>query len=707
MTEFAFRRNRRWTTGHSIYLITLLVVTSLLAAAALLLPLSTRQTTIRLSVGDVAGQDILAPRAITYESEVLTERVRGEAAENVEAVYSPPDSSVARRQIQRLRAALDFISNVRADNLASQEQKLADLAALQDVHLGEESANEILALGDNAWQAVQQEAITVLEQVMRSSIRDDQLEDARRGVPALVSLSLSEEQAAVVAALVSAFVAPNQFYNESLTAAAREAARQEVEPITRVFLADETVVPRGKVITEEDLEALEALGLVEPQLRWQEQVSVIALVASMFTFMVLYMLHRPNLLADLRGLTLVAILFLIFLYGARITIPGRTVFPYLYPVAGFSMVVAAVFSSQVGRLFALPLGILAAYGMPNSLELTLYFVLSGMIGVLILRKAERITRFFWAGAGVSVVGSALILAYRLPEPTTDLIGLATLIGAAIFNGTAAASLTLILQFFLAQVLGLTTALQLLDMARADQELLQFILRKAPGTYQHSLQVANLAEQAAELIGADALLTRVGALYHDAGKARHPHYFIENQVPGSPNPHEELTPSESAKVIIQHVPDGLELAAKFRLPSRIQEFIAEHHGDLLTNYQYVRAVEAAGGDRSQVEEEEFRYPGPRPQSRETALVMLADGIEARSRAERPQDEGEILEIVEDVINNRLSAKQLGNTTLTMQDLNVAAESFVATLRGIYHPRIHYPKLGEETKPSPSEETTSAA
>jgi hypothetical protein len=234
----------------------------------------------------------------------------------------------------------------------------------------------------------------------------------------------------------------------------------------------------------------------------------------------------------------------------------------------------------------------------------------------------------------------------------------------------------------------------MEISRPDHPLLQFILRNAPGTYQHSLQVANLAEQAAENIGADPLLTRVGAIYHDAGKALNPFFFIENQLPGNANPHDQLTPDSSSQMIIRHVPDGLELARKYRLPRRVQDFILEHHGTMITRYQYAKAVEAAGGDESKVDENGFRYPGPRPKSRETAILMLADGSEARVRAERPPDEDALRKVIKSVIENRLSAGQLDETDLTLRDLDLLINSFTTTLRGIYHPRIEYPDTKKE-------------
>jgi len=273
-----------------------------------------------------------------------------------------------------------------------------------------------------------------------------------------------------------------------------------------------------------------------------------------------------------------------------------------------------------------------------------------------------------------------------------------LCGAALFSGLASSSVALVLQYFLAQSLGLTTALQLIEISRPDFRLLQFLLRKAPGTYQHSLQVANIVEQAAELIGADALLARVGALFHDVGKSLNPMFFIENQPQGEPNPHEELEPLESASVIIAHVSDGVMLARKHRLPRRIDDFILEHHGTMLARYQYNQALEAAGGDASKVDKDRFRYPGPRPSSRETALLMLADGCEARTRAERPQGEESIRRIVLATIEQAQKQGQLDDTQLTLRDLSLITEAFVTVLRGTHHARIRYPK--EETPASQS-------
>ena len=673
------------------YYLLLLVCVYILTLAALAMPALTSLTASGLQVGQVATQDIRAERNITYESEVRTDQQKELAARSVSPIYTTPDTSIARTQLERLQSALAYISAVRADTLATPEQKIADLKAMEDVYLSEDDLIALLELSDTQWQAVQQEAIVVLEQVMRTTIREDRISDVRRGLPALVSLSLSQEQATIVAKLVSNFVAPNSFYSDELTEAARQEARQAVAPVKVTIQAGELVVQSGRVITEAELEALQQLGLAQPQYSWKDLVAAAAVDALAIGFIVLFFIYRKTLLQQTRNLGIIAFLFLLFLASARLLIDEGGLVPYLFPIAAYAMTVAVFFGGELAMISSLPLAILVTYGFTDAFILTIYYAFGSMIGVFVLNRARRVTSFFWAGAAVAICGVIVLLAYQFPAEEMTLFSAVSLTAASLVNGIASASLTILLQFLLAQSLGITTALQLLEISRPDHPLLQFILHNAPGTYQHSLQVANMAEQAAELIGADPLLTRVGALYHDAGKALNPYFFIENQHPGNLNPHDDLDFITSARTIIHHVTDGVELAQKYRLPSRIIDFIREHHGTLTTSYQYVNAVKAAGGDESKVDIDQFRYPGPRPQSRETAILMLADGCEAVVRAGNPQTEGEMRKLIKEMVDKRVAMRQLDDTPLTLRDLNTIVDVFTAHLRGIYHPRIEYPQL----------------
>jgi putative nucleotidyltransferase with HDIG domain len=688
----------------SIIFTLLLVGILIFTLVALMVPFLSNQIDSQISVGEVASRDFEAPRSMTYTSDLLTEAQKSAAADSISAIYSPPDTAIARDQLEHLRGTLAYINSVRADTFATTEQKLADLAALEDIDLDQETALSILDLSDSRWQAVQQEAIVVLEQVMRATIREDRLEAARDNVPTLVSLSLPEDQATIVSHLVTGFVTPNSLYSEVLTETARQQAMEAVSPVERSFVQGQTLLLKGQIISETDLEALEQFDLIRTQTRWQDLVSAAALAVLTLIYFLVYLRRNSNLIENLRGLSVIIILFIVFLVGGRFVVTSQTIIPYIYPLAAFSLIVASLFGTKTALVFSLPLCILYAYDTPNAFELTLYNLLGSYSGVFALGAARRMTSFFWAAALIAFAEIMVILAFRIPQPNLDLVNIAAMVGIALVNGIAASSLTVLLQYVIAQVLGMTTALQLMEISRPDHPLLQFILRNAPGTYQHSLQVANLAEQGAENIGADTLLTRVGAIYHDSGKALNPFFFIENQLPGMKNPHDTLDPVSSAQMIIRHVPDGVELARKYRLPRRIQEFVEEHHGTMMTRYQYAKALEAANGDEDQIDEIQFTYPGPRPRSRETAILMLADGSEARVRAERPADEEELRKVIQSVVEQRLSSGQLDETDLTLRDLDSLIDSFTTTLRGIYHPRIEYPDPKKQI-PAKSEEVPS--
>src|SRR5215211_974884 len=684
-------RGRQVPARVRLFQIILLVVVGLISYGALVLPEVLLPTAVPLKAGDVSPSDFQAPRSREYISQVRTEDARLAAENAVTQIYAPPNPSIARTQIERLRAALQYITIVRDDENSTPEQKTSDIAALSDIELRPETVESILALPAARWDVIQQEALSALEQVMRRTIREQDLDSIRRTVPSLISLALNEEQAMLVSELVTAYVAPNTLLSEDLTAAARQSARESVQPVIQEYKAGEIIVLRGQIITPAEFEALQQFGLIEERTPWQDYAGAGMVVLMVAAFVNLYFSRRHlPFQYEPRSLILVALIFILFIVSARVTIPNRTVLPYAFPLAALGLLIATLFGLETGIVFSIALAILVTYNLPNVLDLTPYYLFSSLTGVLVLGNARRVWTFFRAGMAIAGAGIAMLLAFRFPFVQMDPVALLQLTGAAIFSGLAASSIALLLQYFLAQTLGLTTALQLIEISRPDFPLLQFFLRNAPGTYQHSLQVANLAEQAAELIGADALLTRVGALFHDVGKAMNPTFFIENQPQGETNTHEDIAPAESAQIIIAHVPDGVALARKHRLPRRIDDFILEHHGTMLTRYQYTQALKDADGDKSRVNESDFHYPGPRPRSRETALLMLADGSEARARAERPQNEEGIRSIVLSTIEQAQKQGQLDETQLTLRDLGTITEAFVNILRGTHHPRISYPK-----------------
>jgi len=663
----------------------------ILSYAILIQPWAFRTDSPSFQLGDVAQQDLRAPKKVEFISDVRTKEAQVVAERAIAPVYAASDPAIARVQLEKMRTSLATIGAVRGNLFYSPDKKLSDLLAIEKLELNEETANDLLALTDERWDLVRREATTVLELVMRNQIRSDGLDAIRLGLPSRVSLTLSESEVNLVVRLVSPLVAINSFYSPELTEAARLLARNSVEPVLVSYRQGEMVVSSGQVITPTIYEALLAQDLAVPVDNKFEYLGGAAIVVLGMILGLLYLTRvRPLFIHDLRSLIMIAILFLVFFAAARLSIPNRTIIPYLFPIPAFGLLISALFGMQSGIVFSLILCVFTVYGLPNALDLMPYYFLSSMSAILALGSARRVGHFLWASIVIAGVGFSVVVAYRLPVIETDIIGLATLAGAALFNGIASSSLALLMQFLLAQFLGSTTALQLLEISRPDFPLLKYFLLKAPGTYQHSLQVVNLAEQAAEKIGADALLTRVGALYHDIGKAQNATFFIENQVPGFIDSHDDLDPYVSSATIVAHVTDGLALARKYRLPRRLHDFIAEHHGTLITRYQYNSAVEQAGGDNSAVDIEKFRYPGPSPRSRETALLMFADGVEAIVRAKQPKSEEELKEIVRKVVEKAQNEGQLNDTPLTQQDLNSIVESFTTTMQGVYHPRLEYPK-----------------
>lgn len=661
--------------------------------ATLVYPLYQEGTSEQEGIGEVSTDDIHAPYTLTYESEILTQNAKDLAVATVSQVYHPVDPKIARQQIERLQTILNYINLVRLDNYATRDQKIEDIAKIPEHDLDQNSIATLIDISASEWQLVQQEAVIVLEQVMRNTILEGEAEEAVAQIPRMVSYTLSVELATTLAELVSPLVVANSLYNEDATEEAFEIARENVPPVTITYVSGQTIISQGELISPLTWEALANYNLLQTSDTTRDMISA-GLTALIISIMFVAFLDAQKETPSISniGFLLILFSFLLYLIIGRIIVPDHTVLPYVYPVAGFALAVSGIYSPMIGLVSGSFLSILTAYNLPLDLDLTLYYLLTSMIGVFTLGSGRRISAFFNAGFLITIIGTAITLAYRLPTPSSDWLGILTLAFASFINGIGAASISLLLRFVFGKVLGIVTPLDLLDLSRPDHPLLRTLMRNAPGTYQHSLQVANLAEQAAEAIGADPILTRVGALFHDIGKSATPQYFIENQIPGQGNPHDNLTPLQSSKTIQNHVIRGVELAKEYRLPRQLQEFIREHHGTMITRYQYVQAAQAAESPEL-VDKKLFQYPGPAPMSRETALVMLADGCEARFRAELPQDEESLRQMIKSQIDHGRKSDQLIHTNLTLMDLEIIQESFVRSLKNNQHMRIKYPSLEE--------------
>jgi putative nucleotidyltransferase with HDIG domain len=647
----------------------------------------------QLDVGNVVQRDVLAPERITYVSEIQTEAARARAEAAVAEVYDLPDTRVARQQVTRARQIFDYFDSVRADNYASLDEKRELIAAVNDLTLTDSIIVGMLTANSETWAVIKAETITVLDQAMRAEIRPNQLAAARRRLPMLLDLDVSDQAAAVVVAIVEDLIQPNTFVNEERTTEERQLAREGVQPVVVTYEKNQRILRAGDLVRPADVEALEELGLQQPAFNLSAVVGDVAFITLIGLIIGFYIFRfRPRVLGQPRHLWLLLLLLLLFVGMIRLMVPGHTLLPYAFPMAALSIMLAALIEVQLGILVTILMGLVIGYIAGGSLEFTLYAVMGGLVGIFSLGPVERVNRLLWSGVYVALTNMAIVLIFRLPGGELDSMGLVQLLGAGVANGAFSASLILIGFFLVGNFLGITTSLQLLDLARPTQPLLRQLLLRAPGTYHHSLMVSNMAEQAAEQIGADALLTRVGAYYHDVGKIMRPYFFVENQMNGI-NVQDRLDPRTSAQIIISHVRDGIDLAKKYRLPRDVRAFIPEHQGRGLIKYFYHQALEQAD-DPSQVDEADFRYPGPRPQSKETAIVMLADSCEAAVRAAHPNSVEEIDKIARRIINDKLTNGDLDECDLTTRDLDQIRSAFVKILQGVFHPRIKYPEEVKE-------------
>lgn len=657
-----------------------------------------------LEEGDIAPEDIRAPRRVTYDSAIRRAEEQEQEAAQVAPIYTSPDPAFARQQLDRAREVLDYLGSVRADTLASKGQKRAWVLAVPELSdLSPQMIDSLLALSDESWDRIQLETLAVIGQMMRQEIREGKVEEARERVRRAISLDLSNEEADVTTALAKSFLKPNAFLDPQATAQAKARAREEVGPVVRTFETGQIIVREGERVDALDIEALDQLGLRQPHVKWTDFISGgLLAILEVVTLYIYLARFQPDVLGNGQQLLLLVLLTTLFTLMVGLMVPSGTVLRYLSPAPALAMLTATTLGRPVGVATAIFLSGAGGVIADNSLELTIYAALGGLVAALALNRVERIGELFRAGAFVAIAHLGVLAVFHLPQDFVQPTELIVSALAGIANGGLSASLALGGLFLIGPLFDIITTMRLIELSRPENPLLQRLLREAPATYHHSLMVANLAEQAAESIGANALLVRVGAYYHDVGKLVRPYFFTENQADGI-NPHDRLDPQTSAEILIGHVTDGIELAKRYHLPSRVRDFIPEHHGSNRVSFLYDKAVQLAG-DPELVDESKFRYPGLKPGSKETALVMLADGCEAAVRSARPDSDEEIAKIVNHIIDQRVSDGQFSESDLTLHDLDVVRQVFISALKGTFHPRIQYPESEATSDTAASEVKT---
>lgn len=692
---------RLWVRRRGLLLFAVLVILGMTLILSYDMPGNSQ---VGVTVDQPAPTDIFSPRSLTYNSDLLTSQAREQAARAVTEVYTPLDLAIGRAQLGQARDVFAYVDTVRADSSAPPERKLEYLRSVEGMAISEELAQGLLSLEQADYDEVKVDVFAIIEDLMREEIRPAQLSEYQRAARRLASLELTPLQTAVVTELAYQFIVPTVFPEEEETAAARRDAAAAVSPVTRTVARDQRIVRAGEIVTAADYELLTELGILRQERNWRRVASMAVISLLVVTMIVLYWgRFQRREFPNGRYLILLGGLLLIFTALARIMV-GNDTLVYWYPLAALSLLLAVVFDTRFAILVTALMAGVAGFISPAALETAAYLTAGGVVSVLTLRDAQRMAAFFRAGLVAAIGYFLIVLVFWLLEDTAP-NALLPPMAYSIGNGLLSSALTLAGLYVLGGLFGIVTILQLQDLSRLDHPLLRELLRRAPGTYHHSIMVANLAEQAAERIEANSTLVRVGAFYHDVGKMVRPPFFVENQE--GIDPHASLDPFTSARIVISHVADGLELARQYRLPFRIQDFIAEHHGNRVVKSFYRKAKEVAG-EGTEVDTRPFRYPGPRPSTREAGIVMLADAIDATSTAVRPNTEKAIEKLVNSIIEDDILEGQLNQSGLSLGDIDQLRSSFIETLKGRFHVRVQYPgnelltveNLPEFALPAPS-------
>ena len=511
------------------------------------------------------------------------------------------------------------------------------------------------------------------------------------------------KSAAVFSSWASSLITPNLTFNKNETEAHKEKAAKEVSPVFFQLKEGEMILREGERITGEQVMILNALSEQNrPMLSYLRLVGL-ALLVSFILFLVYHFsvenIRKVRL--NLEDMVFIGGLFVLTLLLAKMTLPvtealGRafphvpaTSYQYMVTAAAGAMLVRIVLNSEIATMFSVALSLMVAIIMKDNLIFGIYTFAGCITGAHMVRYCKNRTSLIKAGFYVGLVNIIIVLIFGLAYgelfSKETLYNMLFALASGVLSGIVVTGVIPIVE----AMFGYTTNFKLLELASMDHPLMKELITQAPGTYHHSWILANLVENAAEAINANPLFAKVSALYHDIGKMKKPQYFYENQK-GGKNPHDKLAPSLSSLIIIGHVKDGIELAKEHKLGRRLTEIIPQHHGTNLISFFYHKAKDQEDPDVHSVNEKDFRYPGPKPQTKEAGLVMLADAVEAATRTIQDPTPARIKGAVKKIIEDIFEDGQLDECELTLKDLNKIAESFNRILNGVFHARIDYPE-----------------
>jgi len=655
-----------------------------------------------LQVGQVSPRTFYADKSIVFEDKNKTAEQRRLAAEKVEKVYVKDPQVIigVQRDISDVAGTL---REVQGDESLDKNAKIEKLKEILPFNLNDADLEKLAESSPDYTQQVENslKGLIALSMEEGDGITQDSLEEDERDiVNQIIRMSLPQHYENLAISIIELYLRPNAFVDYEMTRQKQEEAMASVAPTMITVKEGEKIIGEGEIVSEEHLVKLQALGLTRTKLPWTSVMGIFLLTV-MLTVLVLFYLYQQNreiyehpghiYLLGIIVITVLAVGKAIIAINVSQWPEFGAQFGYMVPLAAAGMLIAILLDSRLAVLVVAVMSFMLAIMTDYQLRFGLVGLIGGITGVYSVSKLSQ--RGDLVRAGFYTSGANVVAIFIVGLVTGTPLGLliSTSLALGITSGILSSILTNGSLPFLEHTFQITSPVRLLELSHPNNVLLKKLLTEAPGTYHHSIIVGNLAEAAADAVGGESLLVRVGAYYHDIGKLKRPYFFIENQM-GCDNPHDKIAPSLSTLILTSHVKDGVEMAREHKLPQRIIDIIEQHHGSGLVSYFYHKALE---NDRSEtVTEEEFRYEGPKPQTKEAALVMLADSVEAAVRSLQNRTAGRIEGLVRKIIKDKLNDGQLDECDLTLKDLDIIASAFVRVLTGIFHNRIEYPDMAQE-------------
>ena len=641
----------------------------------------------------VSKKQIIAKKNIEVVDTQKTELIKREVSNKIRPVVTPVEDNYLKTSLQNLQ---DTVKRIKAQNSKydSKFKELCIYLEIQDSQKEEAVANYLLNTSSQNLAATFGNAKFILDELLRTGINETDIDllASDNYILSKLGQNLRRSQIRPISGILEHVIMPNLIVDEYATEIARKNAVNSVKPYIVTFKKGDKILDVGEQLTQVKREALKKSGYNAFELNKGGILGVFFLTCLTMLFLLLYMKKYEKKFLTPQYISIIAAFSILLTYICVIITPLDIIQNYYMPFPAFTIIIAIFTNPIVAFLASILILALLSITLFLDPQITAVFFFFFIMAAYSVSKICYTKRFDIIKCGLEV-GAVIFLSIMLIAMFDDQfeifsnLSFLTNATAGFLNGLFSSIIALGVLPIIENVFKIVTPYGLIELADHNQELLSKLQYKAPGTYHHSLMVANLCEAAAEAIGANPILARVGAFYHDIGKLKRPLFFIENQSYfGIENPHTKLNPRLSKMVITSHTKDGVELAKEYGLPQIVIDFIQQHHGQGLAGHFYKQAVDLEG--KENVQEEQFRYPGPKPLSKETAILMLADAVESAVRSLKNPSQEQIENMINKIITERLNDGQLSDSPLTLKDIKLIANTFNRILRGMQHDRIKY-------------------